>query len=306
MKGNGIHYPFFKGELIVKKKEIEKVFKKTPKKGFYTLEKEGYLFVLESLGFFKYGLLSVIEEKGPINEFIDRLVIHNQYVERSYIMNNEFGIVLNRINIEALESLLDEIIVFFKENNIHNVCLHCHQRKDLSFFYNDVNIEISCEDCLQDVEYKEHPSHPVKGLLGVIIECLIPTVIFIYSRYIGYLIAPIGIIYALLGYYGYKKLGGYMDKKGICISFITPLLMMFIGQGVRYVYDVMDAFKANWKINVSFSEALGVTPGLISGSVLAVGLVYLIYIFVFFLVTYVILIVIEKRKGYHFNVIEKL
>ena len=109
MKGNGIHYPFFKGALNMKKKEIETLFKKTPKKGFYTLEKDGYLFVLESLGLFKYGLLSVIEEKGPLNEFIDRLVIHNQYVERSYIINNEFGVVLNRIDINALELLLDEI-----------------------------------------------------------------------------------------------------------------------------------------------------------------------------------------------------
>lgn len=290
----------------MKKKEIETLFKKTPKKGFYTLEKDGYLFVLESLGLFKYGLLSVIEEKGPLNEFIDRLVIHNQYVERSYIINNEFGVVLNRIDINALELLLDEIIAFFKDNHIENICLHCHQRKDLAFFYNDVNIEISCEECLQEVEYKEHSSHLLRGILGALIGCIIPTFLFIISRHIGYLIAPVGILYGLLAYYGYKKLGYYMDKKGICASFLTAVVTMFLGQSVRYVYDVVDAFQANWKIKVSFSEALGVMPGLINGSVLAVGFVYLIYILVFLLVTYVIVIVIEKRKGYHFNVIEKL
>ena len=67
----------------------------------------------------------------------------------------------------------------------------------------------------------------------------------------------LAIIFTVYG--GYYLGGRALDKKGIVISFVLTLVMVFAGVVGMSVFDVMADFKAEYDISLSFMQAFNWT-----------------------------------------------
>ncbi len=100
------------------------------------------------------------------------------------------------------------------------------------------------------------------GIIGALVMGLIGLVIWIAFAHFLDIISVWGCLAIIFTVYGGYYLGGRsLDKKGIVISFILTLVMVFAGVVGMSVFDVMADFKEEYDLAISFADAFEWTIG---------------------------------------------
>lgn len=99
-------------------------------------------------------------------------------------------------------------------------------------------------------------SNAIMGIIGALVCGLLGVVIWIVIAHFLDIISVWGCLAIIFTVYGGYYLGGRaLDKKGIVISFVLTLVMVFAGVVGMSVFDVMADFKAEYDISLSFMQA---------------------------------------------------
>jgi uncharacterized protein YpmB len=93
-------------------------------------------------------------------------------------------------------------------------------------------IEVDTKDDFSDVT-----SNVFLGIIGAIVGAAIGGIAWIILGKIGYIAGIAGYFMMYLAIRGYRKLSGFLDKKGQIISLVVALLMIFFANYLSYALD---------------------------------------------------------------------
>ncbi|MBO6046555.1 MAG: hypothetical protein J6P61_02270 [Erysipelotrichaceae bacterium] len=272
-------------------------FKETPKKHFYYHQQGDMIIIAEVMGQ-SFALLTSVAKRKELSSYLDRIVIHNPVVKRTYHQDSELVIITKKnVSVEAFKELLDNLYEVLKGCKCE--CRHCHQEKRVNVVYMDRSIELLCDDCSQLL--KTNPS--VKelrvglGLMGSLIFGLIPALIWGFFNQIGMIISLTGILFGLTGYLGFRIFAGGMNRKGFWLSMLMTYIDLWIGEIIALTFSIQSAYTASVEQHVTLLESFRVLPAFLSDSeVLGVILAYHFYALILIITVYVIAHLIYKRR----------
>lgn len=285
----------------MKIKELTKVgFEPTPKKDYYYLVIDNFYLVLQVLKHHKIALLLSTPDTKQQRECLNQLFIKTEAIERVYSNEKGAGLVISYPGLKLEE--FNHIIMKLNEDiKTPPQCHHCHQDKSLHVYLLDDEIDVLCQECFDKQEHITYHKASSMGILGAFIGALIAGVIWALGYDVGYIICLDGILLALLSFFGYEKLGHYIDKKAKIIIPVIDLLILLMAQYVACAFSIQSAFTRIGASHVSFVEALTVVPGMmLDSSLIGLLLAYLFYGLIFMIVTLILLFVYYKHKTSYF------
>lgn len=285
----------------MKIKELTTIgFKRTPKKDYYYYVSDNFYLILQVLKHRKLALLLTTKDTELQRNTLDNLFIKTDAIERVYSNDEGAGLVLSYPSLKINE--LEDIVLKLKEQIQQSPqCHHCHESKPLNVYLLDDEIDVLCSDCFDTTEHITSHRASKLGILGAIIGALIAGIIWALGYDLGYIICLDGIIFSILSFIGYLKLGHYIDKKSKWIIPVINILALFIAQYFSCALSVQAAFKRIGTSSISLIQALIVVPGMMSdASILGYLLVYLFYGLVLMIITLVIMFIIYKHKTKYF------
>ena len=93
-------------------------------------------------------------------------------------------------------------------------------------------------------------SNPMLGTIGALVGSLLGVFAIVVLGQIGYVAIVSGIVMGFGTFVGYAKLGGSMDLKGIIISVLIMIVMIYIGNRINWALYIIRAIP-----DVSFTKA---------------------------------------------------
>lgn len=118
------------------------------------------------------------------------------------------------------------------------------------------------------------------GSLGALAGALIGTICIVVLGQFGYIASICGVVMGACAMGGYQLLGKKMSKKGIIITIVIMLVMVYLSNWISYAIAVADVAE------VDFMTAFLATPSLVSEGLIDAGAYYkdivMLYIFTAF------------------------
>lgn len=112
-------------------------------------------------------------------------------------------------------------------------------------------------------EMKE-PSNPITGIIGALVGSLLGVALWIIIFHLGYIASLAGLAIIICALKGYEILGRSLDKKGVIITSIIALVMVFVANHMAWTVECYLEIKDYFE--VSFNETLKWMPDLIKES----------------------------------------
>ncbi|MBQ3864642.1 MAG: hypothetical protein II781_02260 [Clostridia bacterium] len=147
-----------------------------------------------------------------------------------------------------------------------NVCEHCAQMKETAPYVVGGQIRLLCPECFESVSQNlnelarrdaETPENVPAGIVGALGGAIIGAVVVVLMGQLGFVSALSGLIAAVCSLKGYELLAKKLSIKGIIISCVLMLVMLYIGNRVDWAIAVSKAF------NVDFFSAFRGIPELV-------------------------------------------
>lgn len=108
----------------------------------------------------------------------------------------------------------------------------------------------------------------VLGTLGAFVGALIGTICIVILGQFGYIASICGVVMGFCAMGGYQLLGKKMSKKGIIITIVIMLVMVYVSNWISYALAVADVAE------VDVLTAFLVTPELVSEGFIDAGAYY--------------------------------
>lgn len=108
----------------------------------------------------------------------------------------------------------------------------------------------------------------VLGTLGAFVGALVGTICIVILGQFGYIASICGVVMGFCAMGGYQLLGKKMSKKGIIITIVIMLVMVYVGNWFSYALAVADVAE------VDVLTAFLVTPELVSEGFIDAGAYY--------------------------------
>ena len=106
------------------------------------------------------------------------------------------------------------------------------------------------------------------GTFGAFVGTLIGTICIVILGQFGYVASICGVVMGFCAIGGYQLLGKKMSKKGIIISVVLMLVMVYVSNWIGYAIAVADVAE------IDFMTAFLVTPELVSEGLIDAGAYY--------------------------------
>lgn len=160
-----------------------------------------------------------------------------------------------------MESCMDSIIDYLISVGVGTGCAHCGSNEPLQINHYGNLPQLICPNCLQVVnqQIQEEASRPkvkssiIPGTIGALLGTLVGVLVWFVIYRLGYISAWSGIVMAVGAMWGYEKLGRSLDTKGIIISCLIVLGMVYVTNRLCWSYELMDAYK-EYGISTSFGD----------------------------------------------------
>lgn len=170
--------------------------------------------------------------------------------------------------VDKLEPSLQTITVFLQKMGYQDACALCGKSDSTVALYTVSGAPaILCDDCfkkqqeavnIQNREQGNVKENVLSGTVGAFLGSLIGAGAIILLGQFGYVAAISGIVMAICAIKGYELLGKKMTTKGILISSVIMLVMVYIGNRIDWSISV-----ANYYTDVDLFYAFRILPDLI-------------------------------------------
>lgn len=273
----------------------------TDKPDYYYLVIDEYILILAFMPFYCLAIMSSVTSKKALANYLNRLYIHNDDIKRAYLIEHDLGIVLNyrRMDQKEFEAILKNLVLTFKELNIHTVDRFTKQSGVLypAFMAEDIEIVSRQSFAKQEREHQPKKSKNA-GILSALLLGLIGSWMFAYYHKLGMIVSLSGIILGLCAFFGYLWLGERMDQKGIISSIVISAIDLLIGQVFATAISIKDGLVASTKntMHLSFFETLPLVPHfLVDQDVIRAMIPYLVLTLLLAIVTILICFYFYKK-----------
>lgn len=162
----------------------------------------------------------------------------------------------------TFNDIIDSVIQYTIMQGFTAGCQNCGDSTAVLDCYriNDTH-QMLCENCSHQVEallednktaVRGQKSSLIPGLVGAFLGALIGAALWIGIYKLGYIAGIAGAVTVVCALKGYEKFGGVMDIKGVLVSVIISVFMIYFANNIAWAWEAYDAFK---DYGLTFSEA---------------------------------------------------
>ena len=162
----------------------------------------------------------------------------------------------------AFNDIIDPIIQYIIMQSFSAGCQNCgDQTAPLNCYQINDTHQMLCENCTHEVvallednkaAVKGQKSSLIPGLVGAFLGALIGAVLWIGIYKLGYIAGIAGAVTVICAMKGYEKFGGAMDVKGVLISVIISVVMIYFANNIAWAWEAYDALES---YGFTFSDA---------------------------------------------------
>lgn len=194
------------------------------------------------------------EKKPPIVTVLDHCVqIYNQ---GSYPLKKLC---------EYTEKYVESTIKVLVAENCTSGCQECGSDIDVGNYEVNGEMRILCSTCAKEIvgqlesnkqAIRSNKSNFFPGLVGALIGSLIGVALWVLIYQLGYIAGIAGAAMIVCAMIGYEKLGKALDVKGVIVSFLICVVMIFVANQISWSMIIAREY-GNVGVHVSFFEVFG-------------------------------------------------
>lgn len=154
---------------------------------------------------------------------------------------------------DMINGVVEPLIQYLSSGNYLPCCESCGSTQEyLSNYEVNGSYHYLCTSCAQQIEQnlqqnqqttRAKKSNLVAGLVGAFVGSLIGCALWVLIYRLGYIAGIAGAVTAICALRGYELLGGHLDRKGVIISTVMMLVMIFFANRLSWTWDAYDALK---------------------------------------------------------------
>lgn len=260
--------------------------------------------------------------KDHLNELFGRIKAEQKQLADYIVEDNVIKFTVNSAGLAAatakkINSNADQIIALLQAEGCGSGCEQCGSEYSVHIYNVNNTARYLCDNCKQQLEQdmesardevKNQKSNVVLGIVGAVGGSLLGVVLWVLIYQLGYIAGIAGAAIMLLGMFGYRKFGGVLDTKGVIISVVIALVMVFEASHISWTIEAMKAYHEYLQIDMDFFymyrrlfsilEKLDVTSDFIGELVIGYGLSLLVGI------SPIIAAFRESRGGYKMKLLQ--
>lgn len=162
-------------------------------------------------------------------------------------------------------ALNDAVIPTVQYLSMQRFTCGCHNCGDttaaLDYYQINDTHQMLCENCSHEVAailednksaVRSQKSSLIPGLVGAFLGSLIGTLLWIVIYKLGYIAGIAGAVTIICAFKGYEKFGGALDVKGVLVSVIMSVIMIYFANNIAWAWEAYDALK---DLGYTFSDA---------------------------------------------------
>ncbi|MGI6160602.1 MAG: hypothetical protein ACOYJD_01080 [Christensenellales bacterium] len=172
-----------------------------------------------------------------------------QRYKATYIIKR--GMSKYKTNENVLQALND-LTRFLRENSFQNCCQGCAKTGAADAYNVSGADALLCPECftassdaidLRAQEQSRKPENVVGGIVGAFLGSLIGVAVIVIIGQLGFVASLSGVVMGVCTVKGYELLGGRLSNKGIVISIVLMLLMIYVGNRVDWALLIAATFE---------------------------------------------------------------
>lgn len=162
----------------------------------------------------------------------------------------------------ALNDAIVPTVQYMTMQNFTCGCQNCGSTTAALDYYQINNThQMLCEDCSHEVAaileenkaaVRSQKSSLIPGLVGAFLGSLIGALMWIGIYKLGYIAGIAGAVTIICALKGYEKFGGALDIKGVLVSVLISVVMIYLANNIAWAWEAYDALK-DW--GYTFSDA---------------------------------------------------
>ena len=182
----------------------------------------------------------------------------------------------------CMQEFLEELTAFLGNNGMVSCCEACGNEYGVSLYQVEGIPQTLCSSCYGEMSAKIREevnkrvggkgSNIIGGIVGALFGSLIGVAVWVVIYQLGYLCAFAGAIMVICALNGYKKLGGKLDTKGIILSCILCICMVWVAEQTCLAIEIYKVY--NEMFEVSFFEAFRSVPDFLGESEIKSAVTY--------------------------------
>lgn len=189
--------------------------------------------------------------KYKIEQKAVSLAVYEDSSIRMVVAGGSWGPPIKKIN-----AAVDDVVRFLQSEDCTSGCKVCGNTE--SSWYNiNKNYENLCGNCIGELnvaleDHKEKKrsgkSNIITGLVGALLGSLIGVACWVLIYKLGYIAAITGVVMVVCTFKGYELLGGCLDIKGIIVSCLLSIVMLYFANQISWAWEIFNVFKAEYQI----------------------------------------------------------
>ena len=192
--------------------------------------------------------------------------------------------------IENMKYCLTDLVSLLHDKGYEPCCQFCGQNVDTTAYLVGEGYVQLCQECIEntlqgmtlsEIQKQEKSENIVAGIVGAFLGSVLGVLCILLFSQMGRVAVVSGVIMAVCTLKGYELLAGKLTKKGIVISVILILLMVYIGDRIDWAILLTREVGAYWEID--FIDAFRLLPEFLTDEAIDPGSYWgnlvLLYIF---------------------------
>ena len=149
--------------------------------------------------------------------------------------------------------IIDPVVQYITMQSFTPGCQNCgDSTMPLDCYQINNAHQMLCENCSREVEarlednkaaVKSQKSSLIPGLVGALLGALIGAAVWIGIYKLGYIAGIAGAITVICAMKGYEMFGRALDVKGVIISVLISVVMIYFANNISWAWDVYDELK---------------------------------------------------------------
>lgn len=149
---------------------------------------------------------------------------------------------------QNVQKALEALTNYLRENNFRNCCQGCGSTENIEAYSISGAGELLCETCFaqrcekaasNELKERNKKENVIGGIVGATLGSLLGVAAIVILGQMGYVSVVSGIVLGVCTLKGYELLGGPLTKKGIGISVILMLVMVYVGNRLDFAITVV-------------------------------------------------------------------
>ena len=215
-------------------------------------------------------------------------VIESCTVDRYRLTVTTKANILIKKALETVKQALNETLYYLGSNGFTDCCQSCGRPDGVYSFSVAGGPAHLCGPCYEAAARQlaqtrsieeQKPENPVAGAVGALLGSLVGALAIILISRLGFVAAISGVIMAVTTLKGYELLGGKLSTKGMIISAVLMVVMVYLANRADWAISVYQEFKS---YGADFFQCFRIVPELLKDADLTgryIGSLVLVYLF---------------------------